>query len=225
MRTLEAALAAVLALTLSGCVIGKKPQTVAAAPPPPTPAVQAPPPEPVPTAPLSVPQTQVMLPKLQTLTQEAIDSTRAPEEVPYTPPTSKNSKRGGGRAAPQQSASAPRLDTPPQPAATGGTSPVTIPPAAVTPPAETPDRPIVQDIVTEAESARMKADTARFKQEITQRLAKLRRRLSTQQEDMRVQINSFVKSSDQALQQGNTRLAYELVSKALVLAKALSDAR
>jgi len=224
MKLLEAALAAVVVLSLSGCVIGKKPQTVAATPPPPTPAVQTPPPDPVPTAPLSTPQTQVMLPKYQPLTQDAITSTQTAEEVPYTPPTSKNSKRGGGRAAPQQSASAPRPETPAQPAGTGASSPpATLP--GVTPPAVEPDRPIVQEIVPAAESSRLQSETTRFKQEISQRLAKLRHRLSVQQEDMRLQINTLVRQSDQAQQQGDPRKAYELASKGLVLAKALSDGR
>lgn len=226
MRILEAAMVAVLALSLGGCVIGKKPQTAAASPPPPTPAVQAPPPEPAPSAPLSTPQTQVMLPKYQPLTNEAITSAQTAEEVPYTPPV-KNGKnsRGGGRPATQQSASAPRPETPVQPAGTGTVPPPVTPPATVTAPVESPDRPIVQEIVTPAESERLKADTLRFRQEIIQRLAKLRRHLTTQQEDMRLQINSLVKGSDQALQQSDPRKAYELASKGLVLAKALSDAR
>jgi hypothetical protein len=80
--------------------------------------------------------------------------------------------------------------------------------------------------VPQAELNRLQAEAVKSRQEISQRLEQIRkRRLSRQDQDTRERIQTFVKQSDEAQKKGDIRLAYELASRGLVLAKALVDVR
>ncbi len=209
MRCVEAILAAVMALSLSGCVIGKKPQTVSAAPLPPRP-VSPPTPEP-PPGPLSIPQTVQELPTPQPLSNEAIASTEPQEEAPATPPQ----RKPPPKPRPSQSAAA----RPPE--AVGPTLPS--PPAQ--PPPES-ERPQIQEIVPAAELKRLQTDADRAKLEIRQRLQQLgRRRLSARDQDTKNAALSYLRESEEAEKLGDMRKAYELASRGLLLVKLLADGK
>jgi hypothetical protein len=89
-----------------------------------------------------------------------------------------------------------------------------------------PERPPIQEIVPPAELNRLQAEAVKSKQEISQRLEQIRRRrLNRQDQDTRERVQSFVRQSDEAQRKGDMRLAYELASRGLVLAKTLVDGR
>ena len=94
---LAAILAACMALSLAGCVLRGKPKTVAAVPVAPKPVESAPPAPPPP--PLSIPQTNVELPKAQPLDPEALIT------------VTRSTRRTAGPAA--VSNSTPRAETQP----------------------------------------------------------------------------------------------------------------
>lgn len=212
MRRVEAILAVALALSLSGCVLRGKPQTAGVAPAPPRP-VSIPTPAPPPEA-LSVPQTQVELPPPQPLSVDAIASTQPLETAPITPIPRNNKPQRPGSGRP---AAAQRTETVAPPATSA-------PPAQVQP--TEPERPPIQEIVPPAELNRLQAEAVKSKQEISQRLEQIRRRrLNRQDQDTRERVQSFVRQSDEAQRKGDMRLAYELASRGLVLAKTLVDGR
>ena len=132
MKRVEAILVAGLAISLSGCFLGRKPKVVKAAPPPPKPAA-APAPAPLPQ-PLSIPQTRSQLPPPQPVTPEALATTVPHEETPSTP------------APVPDTAAAPRR---PRPSRRWRRR---LPPVA-TPPAE--ERPPIQEELTPAEKKRL----------------------------------------------------------------------
>lgn len=211
MRRVEAILAVAMALSLTGCVLRGKPRTASALPVLPKP-VSLPTPAP-PSGPLSVPQTRVELPPPQPLSADAVASTQPPEETPITP-VPRNPKL----PRPRPPASAPRTET------VAPTTPATSTPAAQPQPAE--ERAPIQEIVPAAELNRLQAEAVKSKQEILQRLEQLRKhRLTRQEQDLKEQVLSFVKLSDQAQRKGDMRKAYDLAVRGLVLAKELFDGR
>jgi hypothetical protein len=215
MRRVEAILAVAMALSLSGCVLPGKPKTVSAAPVPPKPVSL--PPSAAPSEPLSVPQTQVELPPAQPLSQDAIASTQPLEEVPSTPVPHNNKPQRPGSS---RTAASQRTET----------AAPSAPPAASSPPVQPqstePERPPIQEIVPPAELNRLQAEAVKSKQEIAQRLEQFRkRRLSPKESELKEQVQSFVKLSDQAQKKGDMRQAYALAVRGLELAKQLVDGR
>jgi hypothetical protein len=208
MRRVEAILAAAMAFSLSGCVVGNKPQTVSAAPAPPKP-VSPPTPAP-PTAPLSMPQTLHELPPPQPLSAEAIASTEPQEEAPATPALRPKPPRSGqGRTT-----TASRTTDPVGPAA----------PSA--PPAESEARPQIQEIVPAAELRRLQAEADKTKLEIRQRLQQVgRRRLTPKEQETKNSAVSLLRQSEEAQQQGDMRKASELANRSLLLVKLLPNGR
>jgi hypothetical protein len=208
MIRVEAILAVAMALSLSGCVLPGKPRTANATPAPPRP-VSLPTHEP-PPAQLSVPQTKAELPPPQPLSADAVASTQPLDEAPSTP-----APRNNKPAKPRAPAVAPRAET------VGPAAAQTLP---APPPAES--RPPIQEIVPAAELNRLQAEAEKSKREIRQRLEQARKhRLSPQEQDLREQVLSFVKQSDQAQARGDMRKACDLAVRGLVLAKELVDGR
>jgi hypothetical protein len=201
-----------MAFSLSACVVGKKPQTVSAAPMAPKP-VSPPTPEP-PPGPLSMPQTVQELPPAQPLSNEAIASTESPEETPTipVPRNTKPARSGQNRIAASRTA---EPVGPPTPA---------VPP--VQPPAESEPRPQIQEIVPAAELKRLQGEADKTKQEIRQRLQQIgRRHLSPKDQETKNGALSYLRESDEAEKLGDMRKAFELASRGLLLVKLLTDGR
>ena len=196
--TAQAVLLLAVTACLPSCVL-KKPQTVKAAPPAPTPAVAAAPAQP--PEPLSVPQTDVHLPPPQRVTPEAAATTVPPEPAGTPPP--------------------PRPAARPKPAAPTRTD---APPAAqpATPTPAEPERPTIQEVTPAAEQKRLQDEASARKNEVRRLVEPLdRRRLNRQQRGMLDRVESFVKQSDDAERRGDMRQASELAQRALVLAREL----
>src|SRR5579872_7403042 len=104
MRLASKILASILALALSACDM-KLTRTKTPSPPQPTEAKAEPPPDPVASEPLSIPQTQVRLPRPQPIDPEALamPAVSAPSEA-SAPRQSHRAKKG---PAPQPPATAP----------------------------------------------------------------------------------------------------------------------
>jgi hypothetical protein len=192
-----------IALGLSGCVLKKTP-VAKAAPPPPKPTVApapAPPPEP-----LSLPQTTVVLPPAQPLSQEAILTTQPPEETPVPAPP----PRTGSRPSRQNNAGQQK---PPEP----------VPPPVVAPPAANePERPPLQEMLTGPERQRLLDETTTRKTEAIRLVDQAKRRRLTRQQNGTVErIQQFIKQANDAEQRGDLRQASELADRALVLAREL----
>lgn len=208
MRRVVAILAAALALSLTGCVLGGKQQvatiTVPLPPkpvPPPTPA--QPPPN------LSIPQTQVELPSPQTISQEAMATIQPLDEAPSTPDPPRPNQR---RRSPAPISPPPS----PRPETVGPSVP-----AVVAAPAEAP-RATIQEIVPVAEQNRLQAEADKNRKLAQGLIDQLKRhRLNQQQQTVRDRVLSFLKASTQAEQQGDMRKANELAENGLVLAKEL----
>jgi hypothetical protein len=190
----------VIAFGLSGCFLKKTP--VAAAPPPPKPAAPptpAPPPEP-----LSLPQTTVTLPPLQTLSQEALNTTQPPEETPVPAPPPRPNRLPRQPGTGQQRA--------PEPA----------PPPVTAPPPTEPERPPLQEMLTGPEKQRLQDEASARKTEAQRLVDQARRRhLTRQQNGVVERILSFIKQANEAEQRGDMRQANELAERALVLARDL----
>jgi hypothetical protein len=206
MRSVQVILAAVLALSLAGCVLRGKQQKVASATPPPAPKPVVLPAPPPPPGRLSIPQTDVQLPPPQPIDPEAVaqipnlEETHAPAPAPSRP-----SRR--------PAASGPR----PEPAAAVPAQPPAQPEA---------DRLPIQEIVPAAELDRFKAETADYKREIQTLLQQAqRRRLNHTQQALISRINAFVKDSDAAADRNDWRGAHELANRAVALARELTGGK
>ena len=206
-------LAAALAFWLTGCVLKKTPNAVAATPvaPKPTPAPPAAPPPP--PEPLSIHQTSVDLPAVQPISQEALNTTQLPEES--VPPQTKNPYRGnrGGGKNPT-TATAPSRAEAPKPEAP---KPEAAKPDSAAPVATSPQiRPIVP--AEEQQQFKQRADEVR--RETNQRIANVR--------GHNVELNKiqeFLSLSTDAEKRSDMRQAYEMAEKALVLAKDLTGGK
>ncbi|HLK63151.1 MAG TPA: hypothetical protein VKU19_06905 [Bryobacteraceae bacterium] len=217
MKHVEVFVAAVLVLSLTGCVVGGKPKTVAAAPAPPKPEVAPPSPPPRPN--LSSPQTQVDLPAPQPLSAEAWATTVPPEET-ATPVSPRPGPRGPKRGSGTTNAATQRNTEPVGPPATTATAP------AAPPTTEPEQRPQIGEIVPAAELRRLQADAEKARHDLLEKLQSIgRRRLSDKDKDLKEQAISYEKRSLAAQHQGDMRMAFELASRGLVLAKALVDGR
>ena len=190
---------ALLAIVLAGCVLRGKPKAAAPVAPKPEPAA-APAPAP-PPAPLSVPQTQVALPKEQPLDDAALATEPVPPPEPAPAP-----------AGPPQR----QRNRPATPAA---------PPPVVAPPAPEP-REALQEILSPVESQRLKDHAQARRGEATQILDRLgKRRLSTAQQSVAASIRSFLALSEQAEKYNDMRQADALAERAQILAKELQSGK
>jgi hypothetical protein len=199
MKLAEAILAAAMAIFLAGCLLRGTPKTTQAAPAAPKPAV-APAPAPPPAS-LSIPQTQVELPPRQPVSPEALASTEPQPEEP-----------------------APVPAAPPKPARTHPAPPARSDPPAPPPPvtADPPPRPPVQEIVSAEEQKQLQADAQRDRQESTRLLNRASaHRLSPQQQQLKKNIENFLKLSEDAEKRTDFRQAREFAGRAAVLAKEL----
>jgi len=186
-----------LIVPLAGCTflgVGKR----AAVPPPPKPAAVQPP---APETALSIPQTAVTLPSLQTLNPAAIPpvTAQAPApEKPETPPAPRASRRSVG--------SPPKADPDPEPETPA-------PPAAPAVQEQAPIRPILSG----EEQNRLKNAIEGRKREINDKL----RHATKGQQSLVDRITSFLTQCDQAAQRGDYSQADALSDRALILAREL----
>jgi hypothetical protein len=197
MKRAEAILVAGLAISLSGCIFGRKPKVVKAAPPPPKPAtVPAPPPLP---QSLSIPQTNVQLPPPQPLSPEALATTLPREETPSAPVPVRTPPR-------RPPAPRPEVATPA--------------PAPVTPPTE--ERPPIQEALPQSEQRRLAEEAAARSRDALKLVDQLQQqRLSPAQQSIVDRVKSFLKQAGEARDRGDLRQASELAGRALQLAKSL----
>ena len=198
MKRVEAILVAGLAISLSGCFLGRKPKVVKAAPPPPKP-VMAPAPAPLPQ-PLSIPQTNVQLPPAQPVTPEALATTVPHEETPSTP--------APVRTPPRRPPSAPKPEV------------VAPAPPVATPPAE--ERPPIQEELSAAEKSRLHDEAEARSREALRLVNQLPpQRLNSVQQSLVDRVRSFVRLATEARDRGDMRQASELAGRALQLAQSL----
>ncbi|SPE37008.1 conserved exported hypothetical protein [Candidatus Sulfopaludibacter sp. SbA3] len=202
MKTAHAILTAALALALAGCVASGKPKTHDT-PPAPQPAAAAPVPAPLPE-PLSLPQTQVQLGPEQPIDKESYTLAPAAEVHLDAPPASRSNPR-------------PR---PRPPAAT----PAVEPPAPPPTPPET-ERGPVRELLSPAESNRLKASADTHKREVRTWLNGSRGRRLAPNNPTVAHIQLLLKTSDDAEAKGDMREASDLADRALVLMRELQNGR
>ncbi|MBS1856380.1 MAG: hypothetical protein JST11_13520 [Acidobacteria bacterium] len=203
MKLAPACIAAGLALMSAGCVVSGKNAKNAAATPAAVKPAAAPAPAP-PPQPLSIPQTQVELPRPQPVDPAALSpNTPPPVEAAAPPPV----QRPPARPRPER-----RVEAPATPAAQ--------------PAAPEPAQPQIQEIVPPAEARRLQDQAQARRREVEQILEQLRRRrLNAAQRNVITNINAFVLSSLDAEKRGDMKLADALADRAQVLAKDLFDGK
>jgi hypothetical protein len=210
MKRFQAVLAAVMALSLAGCVLRGRQQAAKNVPPPPKPASA-----PAPAAPrqLSVPQTNVQLPPPQPVSPEALAAAPQPAAPAETAPPPKPARRQPGPVGPQ-----PKPEAPPA----VQQAPVTPPPQ---PDAE-PQRPALGEIVPVEEQKRLQAAAQEARRATRQMVDQAQARGLSQADQNRVRrIEEFLKLSEEAQTGGNMRQANELAQRGLILARELQVAR
>lgn len=188
----------VLMVPLVGCMLGGAKQ--ASVPPPPKPAAAQPA---APEAPLSVPQTSVVLPSPQPVNEDAIPQALAapapvPEKVQAAAPPSRPKRRPVADAAKEAEQEAE-------------------PPAA--PVVE--EKPPFQPILSEDEQRQIKGVLETRRKEIRDLLGRAKAHPSSTNQALEDRIDSFVKQSDDAAQRGDYRQADALSERAWILAKEL----
>jgi hypothetical protein len=193
MRRVEAILVAAMAFSLAGCVLGRKPKPVTAAPAPPQPVAAAPAPQP-----LSIPQTHVDLPAPQPVDPAALAT--APPVEPPAPVQA--------RPAPvpvrRQPAPQPKADpSPPEPS-----------------PARQPIQEVLPAEVQKQLQASAQRHKAEIRTLLAQAQ---RRSLTAAERSTVARVNQFVKLSDDAEKSGDMRSADELAERAHILARELQS--
>ncbi|HWC97176.1 MAG TPA: hypothetical protein VG456_10510 [Candidatus Sulfopaludibacter sp.] len=197
MKAAYAILIAVSALSLTGCVLGGKPQVVTPAAPQP---VVTPAPPPPPPQPLSMPQTQVQLPPAQPVDLDALTPAPLPEAPAGTPPPVRTSRP---RPRPQAPPATVTETAPPPPAA-----------------AET-ERPAVREVLPEPERARLQSEADLHKREIRNWLASSRARRIPANDPTLARIRGLLEASDEAENKGDIRGAADLADRALLSMRGL----
>lgn len=206
MRLASKILVSILALALSACDMKL---VRAKTPPPPQPAeakVEPPPSDPAPNEPLSIPQTQVRLPRPQPIDPEALATppVSAPSEAPRPP------RHVAKRPAPQPPATAPVKPEPP------------VETAEAPPPATEPARPRIEPVLPAEQRRQLTEDIASRLHEVDQILNRVSvRKLTDAQKDSVDRIHNFENLSHQALDRGDTQQASALADRALLLAREL----
>jgi hypothetical protein len=196
-------LMALLIVPLAGCMLGtSKPAAVPAAP---QPVVVQPP---VPDAPLSIPQTAVVLPSPQPVNPGAIPATPAEPVSPAPKPDTT-------AVAPQRPPRRPPAGPPkPEPEPEAET-----PAAPAIQPLE--EKPTIQPILTPDEQKKIKIVIDGYKREINDWLKRAQAHQSSSNHALVERISSFVGQSDEAAKRGDLTQAENLYQRALVLAKEL----
>jgi len=189
-----------LALLLAGCAArAKTPPLTAAAP---KPAVPTPPLRPTP---LSIPQTQVELPKPQPIDPAALPAETQPAPVAETPPPPR-----------PQPAPPPRRSTPPRPETT------------TTPPAAQPEstRLPVQEVIPAADLKRLQESAQSRKREVARILQQVNpKRMTQAQKNVLASVQAFVTMSDDFEKRNEMRQADALAERALILARDLQHGK
>ena len=204
-RATEAILVAWMAISLTGCVLRGTPKT-AAVPAAPKPVASAPPAPPPP--PLSIPQTNVELPKPQPVDPEALIAAPQPEPVPEASTATRSTRRSNTASQGAASNSPPRTETPPAP------------------PQPEPERPPIQEIVPAAEQKRLHDSVQSRKADINRILDQTKdRQLGKLQLGVVRTIRSFVDLADDAEKHGDFRQADALAERAQVLARELQSGK
>jgi len=204
---------------LSGCVLSSKQnKTVAATPAAPKPVVNTP--APPPPQSLSVPQTQVQLPKPQPLDPAALETEPAPPVGVPPDLTSTPRQNTGRRSPPPSTRDMPPANAPPPSAA----------PPAQPPPATVPSEPAAQpirEIVSAAELKKSQEQALSKRKDVQQMMEQITRRgrLSPTQQDVVTRINSFLATSEDAEKKGDMKQADALADRAQVLAKDLLNGK
>jgi hypothetical protein len=196
MRSQAALLAAALALALAGCASRAKPLVTAQ------------------PAPLSTPQTQVVLPPAQPLDPAALATDTSSAESAPVPaePTEP------AAAPPAEPAVTPRVRRPAPAVAAPPAAPPAQPPAA---PVETPvERPAIQAIVPAQEQKRLKESAETRKKEVRATLSRMTaRRLSADDQDLVKRIQFFLAQSEEAERHGDMSEADVFAQRAQDLAR------
>jgi hypothetical protein len=196
-----------MALALAACKMQLRPAKTPAAPQPTTAKVE-PQPSP-PSEPLSIPQTQVRLPRPQPIDPEALATPPIILPEPPTPRQTKSAKR-------QIPSSSPLPIKPEQ------TEPVEPPPATT---AEAL-RPRVEPVLPADERRQLIEDISSRLKQVDQMLGRLDlRHLSEAEKNSVARIHSFEALSRQALERGEAQQASALADRALLLAQELDRAR
>jgi len=205
MRQASKILVGVLVFALSGCEM--KMRRVKTPPPPqPTAAKVEPPTEPAVTEPLSIPQTQVRLPRPQPIDPEALAT--PPVSLPSEPSAPRPSHRAKKIPAPQPPAAAPAKTEPAENAEA--------PPAAT----ETA-RPRIEPVLPAEQRRQLMEDVSSRLHQVDQILNRASARKLTDEKDTVESIHNFENLSRQALDRGDTQLASGLADRALALAQGL----
>jgi hypothetical protein len=233
MRKAPVLIVVFLAALTAGCVMSGKPGKPAVVTPvTPNPVSTTPPPPP--SQPLSIPQTQVELPKPQPIADAALPADPAPA-IDLPADTATGTRTGQGRGTqirpgtPQRTDTAQPSNSGANPGANPGTNPaanpVVAPPPAATP-AE-PPAPTLQEVVSQAELTRYQVQAqgkAREAQQIFDQYSK-RPKLTPAQEEVLSQIKSFIESSQAAEKRGDMKTADALAERAQIKARDLVNGR
>jgi hypothetical protein len=198
MKRTEAFLVGCLAIFLAGCALGGAPKTAKATPPVPKPVVAPAPERP---QPLSIPQTNVQLPKEQPLDPQALVVVQTPDPLPEPPtPRAPRTNRTASLPAPK--------------------------PEVVAPPPEPERRPPIQEIIPAAEQKRLHDSVDRRKAEIEQILNQFNSRRQTPPQKTKVRtIRSFLEVADDAAKHGDWKQADAMTEKAQVFARELQSGK
>ena len=208
-RLLTLCLIVCCVLATPGCSLragGGKPKPLAAAPKP-----TAPEPPPADTAsdlPISVPQTQVTLPRPQPIQAEALATIRPEESQPSPEPANPAVRPPRGapsRGEQRQQAVAPAQAAGPQP------------------PAAQPSRVRIRPVESAAERRRLLAGINTRKRQVQEILGKVRNRTLTEAQKSAVErIQAFLEQTDAALKDQDLQQADALSNRALLLSQVLN---
>ena len=205
MRLASKILAGILALALSACDM-KLVRTKTPPPPQPAEAKAEPPPDPAANEPLSIPQTQVRLPRPQPIDPEALATppVSAPSEAPRPPHRAKKTP------APQPPVALPSKPEPP------------VETAEAPPPATEPARPRIEPVLPADRRRQLTENISSRLHEVDQILSKVSaRKLTDSEKDSVENVKRFASLSHEALEHGDTQVASGLADRALALAQGL----
>jgi hypothetical protein len=200
-------LVGILALALSACDMKL---THAKTPPPPQPtaATAESPPEQAASEPLSIPQTQVRLPRPQPIDPEAL--AMPPVSTPTEPSAPRPSRHATKRPSPSPPAAAQAKPEPP------------VETAEAPPVATEPARPRIEPVLPAEQRRQLTEAISSRLHEVDQILNRIPvQKLSDAQKDSVERIRRFANLSHEALEKGDMQQAGALADRALVLAQGL----
>ncbi len=207
MRLASKTLVGVLALALSGCDM-KVMRAKTPPPPQPTAVTVEAPPDPAASEPLSIPQTQVHLPRPQPIDPEALAI--PPVSAPSEPSAPRPSHRAARRPAPSPATAAPSKPDPP------------VETAEAPPVATEPARPRIEPVLPAEQRRQLTEAISSRLHEVDQILSRISvQKLTDVQKDSVERISRFANLSHEALEKGDMQQAGALADRALVLAQGL----